>query len=89
MTSRISVKVVPGASADEIVGWIGDVLKVRVSAPPERGRANAAVCALLAKALRVTDSQVTVVAGGASPRKIVEIPMSAPAARALLAADAD
>lgn len=64
---------VPGASRSGIAGWLGDSLKVRVAAPAEGGRANAAVEALLATALTVPREQVTIVSGYASPRKIVEI----------------
>jgi uncharacterized protein (TIGR00251 family) len=71
--ARLSVKVVPGASRNEIVGWMGETLKVRVSAPPERGRANEAVQELLAASLGVPASDVRIVSGGSSPRKIVEI----------------
>lgn len=78
----INVKVVPAASKDEIVGWMGDVLKVRVSAPPEKGRANAAVCQLLAQTLNVSARDVRVVCGEASQRKIVEVPVSEADARA-------
>lgn len=70
---RLSVKVVPGASRDEIAGWLGDALKVRVAAPPEGGRANAAVQGLIAAALGLPASQVRLVAGAASPRKTVEV----------------
>ena len=68
--ARLSLKVVPGASRAGIAGWLGDTLKVRVSAPPERGRANAAVVALLAEALGVPEDRVRIVAGATSARKI-------------------
>lgn len=70
---KLAVKVVPGASRSGIAGWLGNALKVRVAAPPERGRANAAVEALVAGALGVPRSGVRVVTGGASPRKTLEI----------------
>jgi uncharacterized protein (TIGR00251 family) len=81
-SSRLNLKVVPGASKNEIVGWMGDVLKVRVSAPPEKGRANAAVCELLAAALGVSVKRVQVVSGETSQRKVVEVPVSEADARA-------
>jgi uncharacterized protein (TIGR00251 family) len=71
--ARLELKVVPGASRAGIAGWLGDTLKVRVSAPPERGKANAAVVELLAGALGVPEERVRIVAGAASPRKVVEI----------------
>jgi uncharacterized protein YggU (UPF0235/DUF167 family) len=52
---------------------MGETLKVRVSAPPERGRANEAVHELLAASLDVPPSDIRIVSGGSSPRKIVEI----------------
>lgn len=70
---RIALKVVPGARRDQIVGLLGDRLKVRVSAPPEAGKANKAVCALLAQALGVKAAAVSVVAGAASPEKTVVV----------------
>ena len=69
----IQVKVVPKASRDEVAGWLGERLKLRVSAPPERGKANAAVEKLLAKVLGLPPSAVRVVAGAATPLKSVEI----------------
>lgn len=71
--SKLAVKVVPGASQNEIAGWLGDVLKVRVSAPPERGKANAAVEETIAAALGIPAERVRIAAGHGSPRKVVEI----------------
>lgn len=70
---RLKIKVVPGASSSGIAGWLGDELKVRVSAPPEKGRANAAVEAVLRQALDLPDGAVRIVSGGSSQRKVVEI----------------
>ena len=52
---------------------MGDVLKVRVTAPPERGAANAAVEKLLATALGIPKGNVRVVVGATQARKVVEI----------------
>ncbi len=68
---EISVKVVPGASRERIVGVLGDALKVQVSAPPERGKANAAVAELLAACLGVSAKTVSVVRGAGNPRKVL------------------
>ncbi len=69
----IAVKVVPRSAQDEIVGWLEGVLKVRVMAPPQDGRANRALEVLLATQLRLKKSAVTVAAGLASARKRVAI----------------
>jgi uncharacterized protein (TIGR00251 family) len=73
MTCRLELKVVPGASRTGIAGWLGETLKVRVAAPPERGKANAAVEALLADALGVPSRALRIVAGHGSARKVLEI----------------
>jgi uncharacterized protein len=71
--ARIAVTVSPGAKRTELVGRHGDGWRARVAAPPEGGRANAALADLLADALGVRRDQVRVVAGQASRRKLVEI----------------
>ena len=70
---RLCLKVVPGSSRDEVVGWLADALKVKVKAPPEKGRANEAVVALLAARLGIDSSSVVVVSGHGSPAKVVAI----------------
>jgi len=70
---RLSLKVVPGSSLDEVVAWLSDALKVKVKALPERGRANEAVVGLLAARLGVDPSSIAVVSGHASPAKIVAV----------------
>lgn len=69
----IHVKVVPGASRDRIAGLLGDRLKIQVSAPPEGGKANKAVCALLAKAMGVAKRDVTIAVGHGQPMKTVKV----------------
>jgi len=69
----IPVKAVPGASRDRFVGlWAGRA-KIVVSAPPEGGKANKAICTLLAKLLDVRKGKVKVVRGLSSPIKTVSV----------------
>jgi len=69
----LPIKVVPASSRNCIAGWLGDTLKVRVTAPAERGKANAAVERVLAEALGVSKECIRVVRGQTSARKAVEI----------------
>ena len=69
----LNVKVVPGASRDRVVGRYGDGIKVQVSAPPEGGRANQAVVAVIAMALGIKPQQVSIVKGHTQPRKVIDI----------------
>jgi uncharacterized protein len=71
--ARISIVVSPGSARTELVGRHGEAWKIRVSAPPERGRANSAVVELLASLLDVPRKDVSVVAGGSARRKVVEV----------------
>ena len=69
----IWVKAVPGASRDEITGVVGDRLKIRIGAAPEGGKANRAICQLLASSLGVKANQISIERGETSPAKIVRI----------------
>lgn len=70
---RLHLKVVPKSSGNRISGWVGDRLKVQVTAAPERGKANDAVVDGLAKALGVPRRAIRITAGETSPLKTVEI----------------
>lgn len=70
---RLRLRVSPGASEARIVGRHDGAWKVRVVAPPERGRANADVVTLLARTLSLPRRAVTVVSGHGAPDKIVEV----------------
>ena len=69
----LPVYVQPGARRERVVGVHGDAIKVAVSAPPEKGRANTALRALLARELGVRPSAVAIVSGRTGRRKEVRI----------------
>jgi len=71
--AKISVKVVPSSSKDVIVGWLGESLKIKVKAPPEKGKANAAVIDLLAAKLAIDRDLIEICSGHASSSKVVAI----------------
>lgn len=78
MTTRLALRVSPGARTSALVGRHGEAWKVRVSAPPEDGRANAAVVQLLAETLGVPARTISVVSGHGARDKLVELAGIAP-----------
>ena len=64
---------VPRAARDEVVGWDTGVLRVRVTAPPVEGQANRAVMAVIARALGIRPSAVSVVRGERGRDKTIRI----------------
>ena len=69
----VSVRVEARARRDEIVGWQGGTLRVRVTAPPVDGRANEAVIVVLAEAFGVPRAAVGLVSGATSRNKLFRI----------------
>ncbi|MEE8106649.1 MAG: DUF167 domain-containing protein [Planctomycetota bacterium] len=65
------VHVVPSASREEVAGVHGDALKVRVTAAPERGKANRSVCRLLARLLDWPANRVELLSGESARKKVV------------------
>lgn len=76
--TRLQVRVSPGARRASVVGRHGNGWKVRVAAPPEKGRANDALVHLLAAAVDVPANSVAVVSGHGARDKIVEVTGVAP-----------
>ena len=73
VAARLLLSVQPGAKRDEIVGWQGDRLRVKVAAPPVEGAANRALVKFLAKSLGVKRSQIELVRGEKSREKTFEL----------------
>jgi uncharacterized protein (TIGR00251 family) len=73
VSTRLQLRVAPGASRTGVVGRHGDAWKVRVAAPAESGRANDAVLRLLAETLSLPRRAVTLVSGHGARDKIVEL----------------
>jgi uncharacterized protein (TIGR00251 family) len=67
------VKIVPGSSRTSIEGALGSMLKMKVSAPPEKGKANKELTAFLAKKLSVRKNDISIVSGTTNPVKTIEI----------------
>lgn len=75
----ISLYVTPKSSKNEILGWITDaegrppVLKVKIAAPPDDGKANAELIRFLAKEWGIPKSTLVLVSGETSRRKRLKI----------------
>ncbi len=73
MHAELTVRLQPRARANEIVGERAGAVLVRVTAPPLEGRANEALCALLAKRAGVAKGSVSIVRGASSRDKVVRV----------------
>lgn len=71
--ATVRVRLTPRAHRDELLGWQGDVLLARVTAPPVEGRANEALRRLIARALGVPPRDVIIAAGLTSRTKLVQV----------------
>lgn len=71
--TRLTVRVTPRAGRNAIHGWDGRLVTVRTTAPPVDGRANEGVITLLAKALGIPRSRITLAGGAKSRTKVFDI----------------
>lgn len=69
----IKVKVITKSSQNSIVGFEGEVLKIKCTAVPEKGKANAVVVDLLSKYYKVPKTAITILKGKTDSRKVIEI----------------
>lgn len=70
---RLNLKVAPKSSRNAVTGWTGDTLKLSVTTAPEKGKANQRVIEVLAQALDVPRSSISIVRGETAATKQVEI----------------
>ncbi|MGQ9572003.1 MAG: DUF167 domain-containing protein [Dehalococcoidia bacterium] len=71
--ASLRLKVTAAAGHDAIIGWQGEMLRLRVAAPAQRGRANEAALRLLAAALGVERQRLRIVRGETSRHKVVSV----------------
>jgi uncharacterized protein len=69
----LQVKVHPGVSRNEIAGFSGDVLQVKIAAPPEKGKANRELTDFLSRLLGVNKSSITIVRGETDRNKFIAV----------------
>ena len=73
MSVTLSIQTTPNAPRSEIVGWLGDRLKVKVKAPAVEGKANAELVRFMAERFGVRPNAVTLVRGDTARLKVVRI----------------
>jgi hypothetical protein len=71
--AQIEVRLRPRGNRDELLGMRDGVLQARVTAPPVDGKANRALCKLIAKRAGVAPSRVSVVRGEKSRDKLIRV----------------
>jgi uncharacterized protein (TIGR00251 family) len=69
----LALKVVPNAPRDEVAGWLGGALKVKLHSPALEGRANAALVEFLAERLALPRRAIALAQGAKSRQKLVRI----------------
>jgi hypothetical protein len=71
--TTLTVRLQPRARRDEVVGERDGVIVIRVTAPPVDGKANAALCRLIAERAGVAPSRVEIVRGHGAREKVIRV----------------
>ena len=69
----LTVQISPNAPRSQVVGWLGDKLKIKIKAPPVDGKANVELVRFLAKKFGVRQNAIRIVRGETAKTKVVEI----------------
>jgi uncharacterized protein (TIGR00251 family) len=72
-TTRLSLKVQPNTGRNQVVGFINDVWKVKIAAPPDKGKANKELIEFLSDILGLRKDNITILKGETSHNKIIAI----------------
>ena len=73
MALKLTVQITANASRNEIVGWLGERLKIKVKAPAVEGKANAELLRFLAERLGVRPNALQIVRGETAKTKVLAI----------------
>ncbi len=76
--SRVALHVQPGARRSAVVGMHGDAVKIALQAPPVDGKANRALCRMIAKCCGIPAGAVTILSGESSRNKVLKVSGIAP-----------
>lgn len=70
---RLKVRISPNSKKNEIIGWFGDQLKIKITAPAEKGKANKELINFLARELELARSSISIIKGLTSRSKTLNI----------------
>ena len=70
---RLEIRVTPNAGRSEITGWKDGALRVKIAAPPEKGKGNKELIDFLSRALGIRKSAITIVAGRTGRNKTIAV----------------
>ena len=70
---RLEIKAVPNAPKTEVIGWLGEAMKVKIHAPALEGKANEELCSFLAETLGLPKRSVRLLQGDTARKTLVEI----------------
>ncbi len=71
---KLRVHLTPNARTTGITSWDGDVLRIRLHAPPIEGRANRALCQFLGALFQIPPTAITLLHGSSGKQKLLDIP---------------